>query len=64
MSIQEALFVSTDYQELQIYINEDDQIFIGEIGDDKSIESRSCIAISAEDWPYIKAFIDKQFGYE
>ena len=57
MAVHYILNVVGENQDLQIYINSRNEIYIGE-SEDLNCESHQSIVLPVEDWPEIKAYID------
>jgi hypothetical protein len=60
MPTTDMLSVRSDDREIQLYLNDQDEIFIEEQSDDPV--NSFWFALNREDWEIIKKFIDTQFG--
>jgi hypothetical protein len=60
MTAQILQVINTD-QTLEIFINDKNMVYIGEVSAGGEYPFANCITISYEDWLDVKKFIDRQF---
>jgi hypothetical protein len=61
MTAQILHLIKGGNQTIEIFLNDKDEIYFGEVGDINENPCLFCTTISLDEWKDIKRFIDKQF---